>query len=164
MTQASQSGTGTDETVARIEDLAAASGGLVVLNTIAPSGEPHSSVVNAGVLRHPGTGEPVVALVALGGSRKLRHLARDPRAVVVFRDGRRWTAVRGTTTVVGPDHPHPAVAPEALPGLLRDAYRAAGGGEHPDWDEYDRTMAESRRALVLLPLDHVYGNYWPVQS
>ncbi|MFF4255941.1 TIGR03618 family F420-dependent PPOX class oxidoreductase [Streptomyces sp. NPDC001663] len=167
MTQTSQGTEGTADTseaVARIEDLAAASGGLVVFNTVAPSGTPHSSVVNAGVLAHPTTGRPTVAIVALGGSRKLRHLERDPRAVVVFRDGRRWTAVRGTATIVGPDHPHEAVTPEALPELLRDAYRAAGGGEHPDWDEYDRTMAADRRALVLVSLDHTYGNYWPAQG
>jgi PPOX class probable F420-dependent enzyme len=164
MTEKAQTKLDTGEVAARIRDLSGASGGLVVFSTVAPGGEPQSSVVNAGVLDHPVSGEPVVALVALGGSRKLRHLVRDPRAVVVFRDGPRWTAVRGTATLIGPDHPHEEVAPQAVPGLLRDAYRAAGGGEHSDWDEYDRTMAADRRAVVLLSIDHAYGNYWPAEG
>src|SRR5882757_10669123 len=140
----------TDSVVQRIEDLVRESGGLAVLSTIAPSGVPHSSLVNAGVLKHPHTGEPVVALVALGGARKLRNLERDPRAVVLFRGGPRWTAVEGAATVIGPDHPHPDVPQSALPELLRDTYRIAGGGEHPDWQEYDRVMAAERRVLVLV--------------
>jgi len=156
--------TDTDDILARINDLAGASGGLVVFSTVALSGAPHSSVVNAGILEHPVSKEPAVVVVALGGSKKLQHLARDPRAVVVFRDGPRWTAVRGEATIIGPDHPHPAVASDELPEYLRAAYRVAGGGEHPDWEEYDRAMAVDRRALVLVSLDHVYGNYWPAKS
>jgi len=148
------------ETVNRIEDLVAASGGLVVFSTIAPDGAPHSSVVNAGALEHPVTKEPVVAMVAIGGSRKLRHLARDPRALVVFRDGRRWTAVQGEATIIGPDQPYPAIPAADLPALLRAVYRVAGGGEHPDWAEYDAAMAESRRALVLISIEKSYGVYW----
>jgi PPOX class probable F420-dependent enzyme len=147
------------EVVKRVEDLVAASGGLVVFSTVAADGAPHSSVVNAGVLAHPVTKEPVVALVAVGGSRKLRHLARDPRALVVFRDGSRWTAVGGEATIVGPDHPHPAVSAEDLPDVLRAVYRVAGGGEHPDWAEYDAAMVAGRRALVLVSIEKSYGVY-----
>ena len=41
--------------------------------------------------------------------------------------------------------------------LLRAIFTAAGG-EHDDWDEYDRTMAEQRRAAVLIRPDRVYSN------
>jgi PPOX class probable F420-dependent enzyme len=150
-----------DETVRRLRELGGASGGLVVFSTIAASGRPHPSVVNAGVLSYPKADGPVVALVALGGSLKVRHLERDPRAVVVFRDGRRWLAAEGGAALAGPDHPHPDFPPEALPELLRSVYRVAGGGEHPDWDGYDRTMVEGRRVAVLLRITRTYGVYWP---
>jgi hypothetical protein len=123
------------ETVRRLGEIGEASRGLIVFDTVTSSGRPHPSVVNAGVLPHPATGVPVVALVAVGGSLKLRHLARDPRAAATFRDGPRWLTVQGDATIVGPDHPHPAVEAEDLPELLRAIYRVAGGGEHPDWDD-----------------------------
>jgi PPOX class probable F420-dependent enzyme len=149
-----------DETVRRIEELVAASRGLVVFSTVRPSGAAHSTVVSAGILPHPVDGRPVVAVVAMGDSRKLRHLSRDPRATVVFRDGSRWVAVEGAVTVIGPDNPHPAVRPADLPALLREVYRRAGGGEHPDWAEYDAAMRDTRRALVLVSLDRTYGVYF----
>ena len=150
--------------VEELDDLGRASGGLVVFTTIAASGQPHSSVVNAGVLPHPVTKEPVVALVVIGGARKLLHLEHDPRAVAVFRDGPRWTAVEGDTVLIGPDHPHPDVPADAVPALLRAIYSAAGGGEHPDWDEYDRTMAAERRVAVLMGIRRGYGVYWRKES
>jgi len=134
----------------RLRDLGAAARGLVVFDTVADDGRPHPSVVNAGVMPHPATGAPVVALVVMGGSRKVRHLERDPRATATFRDGARWLTVQGEATLIGPDHRHPDVAD--VPALLRDIYRVAGGGEHPDWDEYDRVMAKERRAAVLLEI------------
>ena len=43
-----------------------------------------------------------------------------------------------------------------LPGLLRQVYSAAGGGEHEDWAEYDRVVAAERRMAVLLtPTPHL---------
>jgi hypothetical protein len=118
-----------------------------------------STLVNAGVFRHPGTGEPVIAHVAMGTARRVGHLTAEPSATLMFPDGHRWIAVEGTATLIGPDHPHPAVAPEAVAPLLRDIYRAAGGGEHPDWNEYDRVMAEGRRLAVLVSVDRAYGNH-----
>jgi hypothetical protein len=34
----------------------------------------------------------------------------------------------------------------------------AAGGTHDDWAEYDRTMAEQRRAAVLITPTRVYSN------
>jgi hypothetical protein len=48
--------------------------GLCVLSTTRADGSVQSSVVNAGVLHHPVTGDDVVGLVAAGGARKLAHL------------------------------------------------------------------------------------------
>ncbi|MFC4855715.1 TIGR03618 family F420-dependent PPOX class oxidoreductase [Actinophytocola glycyrrhizae] len=131
--------------------------GLCVVSTLRQDGSVHSSVVNAGVLPHPQTGEPVVGLVAMGGSRKLRHLRADPRTTVVARAGWQWAAVEGTAEIIGPDDPHPDVDDAATKTLLRAVFQAAGG-THDDWDTYDRVMAEDRRAAVLVTPRRVYTN------
>ncbi|MGW2149064.1 pyridoxamine 5'-phosphate oxidase family protein [Nonomuraea bangladeshensis] len=122
---------------------------LAVLVTTRAGGEPSVSVVNAGVLPHPLSGETVVAFVARGGTAKLANLRALPRATLVFRSGWEWAAVRGPVELAGPDDPLPGLGSAALPALLRDIYHAAGG-EHPDLGAYDRAMAAERRAAVLL--------------
>ena len=42
--------------------------GLTVVVTVRAGHTPHATVVNAGVLRHPVTGDPTVGLVAAGGT------------------------------------------------------------------------------------------------
>lgn len=131
--------------------------GLCVVSTLRRDGSIQASVVNAGVMPHPLTGEQVVALVAVGGARKLHHLRADPRATIVARAGWQWAAVEGNAEIIGPDDPHPAVDSQGLRVLLRDIFRAAGG-THDDWDTYDRVMAEERRAAVLLVPRRIYTN------
>jgi PPOX class probable F420-dependent enzyme len=131
--------------------------GLCVLSTTRADGTVQSSVVNAGVLQHPLTGDEVVGLVARGSAHKLHHLRADPRATIVVRAGWRWAAVEGTVEVIGPDDPAPGVDADALRALLRDVFRAAGG-THDDWDTYDRVMAEERRAAVLVTPTRTYTN------
>jgi PPOX class probable F420-dependent enzyme len=130
--------------------------GLCVISTIRRDGSVQSSVVNAGVLPHPVSGESVVGLVAAGRA-KLANLRADPRCTIVVRGGWRWVAVEGTAAIVGPDDPHPEVDAERLRVLLRDIFKAAGG-RHDDWDTYDRTMAEERRAAVLISPQRIYSN------
>jgi len=130
--------------------------GLCVVSTLRRDGSVQSSVVNAGVLEHPLTSAPVVGLVAAGGSRKLHNLRRDPRATIVVRAGWRWAAAEGNADIFGPDDPHADVDGEALRLLLQRVFRAAGG-THDDWDEYDRVMAEERRAAVLVTPTRTYG-------
>ena len=129
--------------------LGGAEHGLAVVVTLRRDGEPSTSVVNAGVLAHPVTGEQVVAFVAVGGSAKLANLRRHPRATLVFRAGWEWVAVAGAVDLAGPDDTLPGFDADALPGLLRDIFHAAGGS-HDDLDEYDRVMAAERRAAVLV--------------
>lgn len=132
-----------------VAELGAADNWLAVLVTKRPNGDPSTSVVNAGVLPHPVTGEPVVAFVARGRTRKLANLRQAPEATLVFRAGWEWTAVSGPVEIAGPDDPLPGVSEEQLPALLRDIY-AAAGGTHPDPAEFDRVMADDRRAAVLV--------------
>jgi PPOX class probable F420-dependent enzyme len=129
--------------------------GLCVLSTLRRDGSVQATVVNAGVLAHPVTGDQVVGLVAAGGSRKLQHLRADPRATIVARAGWRWATAEGSCDIIGPDDPHPDVDREALRVLLQQIFRAAGG-THDDWDTYDRVMADERRAAVLLVPLRVY--------
>jgi PPOX class probable F420-dependent enzyme len=131
--------------------------GLVVVSTSRADGSIQSSVVNAGVLDHPTTGQPVVAFVAAGTSRRLRNLRARPRATVVIRGGWAWAAVEGAVELAGPDDPLGGVDSERLRLLLREIFTAAGGS-HDDWDEYDRVMASERRVAVLVAPERSYGN------
>jgi hypothetical protein len=130
---------------------------LAVVATTRPNGTVHASVVNAGVLDDPLTGSPSVALVAGGGTRKLDYLRVSGRATVVFRSGHQWVAVEGAVRIAGPDDPLEGLEPGRLPKLLRDIFTAAGG-KHDNWEEFDRVMAEERRAAVLVQPDRITSN------
>lgn len=130
---------------------------LAVLTTMRGDGQPSVSVVNAGLLPHPVTGEPVVAFVARGATAKLANLRHRPEAVLTFRHGWEWVAVHGTTQLAGPDDRLEGLSDDGHRQLLRDIY-AAAGGRHPDLDEYDRVMAAERRVAVLLRPVRFAGN------
>jgi hypothetical protein len=132
-----------------VRRLAAADQGLAIVSTTRPDGTVHSSLVNAGVIDHPVTGEPMVALVARGGAHKLKLFAAAGRANVVFRAGWEWVSVEGPVGIIGPDHPGAGFPPEGVPQLLRDIFTAAGG-THDNWPEYDRIMAEEHRTAVFI--------------
>ena len=134
--------------------LVAGDHGLCVVSTLRPDGTIQSSVVNAGVLPHPITGEDVVGLVARGGSKKLDNLRERPRATIVIRVGWQWCAAEGPVTLIGPDDPAEGVDVRLL---LREVFTAAGG-IHEDFDTYDRVMAEERRTVVLISPERVYSN------
>jgi PPOX class probable F420-dependent enzyme len=131
--------------------------GLCVVSTPRVDGTIQSSVVNAGVLPHPLTGERTVGMVLRGGTRKLVNLRARPRMTVVVRVGWQWAAVEGPVWIAGPDDPVPGVDAERLRLLLREVFIAAGGA-HEDFDEYDRVMAAERRAAVLVVPERVYSN------
>jgi PPOX class probable F420-dependent enzyme len=129
--------------------------GLAVISTLRADGSIHTSVVNAGVMPHPFTGEPVIAFVTYG-KVKLGNLRNRPQLTVTFRSGWRWAAVEGTAELIGPDDPHAEVDAERLRMMLRDIFVAAGGS-HDNWDEYDQLMSEQRREAVLVVPTRIYG-------
>jgi hypothetical protein len=112
--------------------------GLAVVSTLRPDGTIQSSVVNAGVLPHPVTGEQVVGLVSRGDAHRVANLRARPRA-----------SAEGPVELAGPDDPLPGVDAERLRLLLREIFTAAGG-THDDFAAYDRVMAEERRVAVLV--------------
>ncbi|MST34738.1 TIGR03618 family F420-dependent PPOX class oxidoreductase [Acidimicrobiaceae bacterium USS-CC1] len=139
-----------------VESLAAPEHHLAVVATTRADGTAQASVVNAGVLAHPVSGERVVAFVTYGRA-KLANLHHRPHATVVWRNGWQWIAVEGPTELCGPDDELAGVEPAAVPELLREVYRAAGG-THDDWDEFDRVMREERRTAVLVAPQRIYSN------
>lgn len=130
--------------------------GLVVISTLRANGTIQSSLVNAGVVRHPATGEAVLAFVT-AGSVKLANLRTRPQTTATFRNGWQWAAVEGYAQLAGPDDPQPWLDAEGLRVLRRTIF-AAAGGEHDDWEEYDRVMNEQRRTAVLIRPDRIYSN------
>ena len=129
---------------------------LAVVSTLRADQTIQSSVVNAGVLAHPTTDVDVVGFVTYGKT-KLGNLRRRPQLSITFRAGWKWVAVEGSAGLIGPDDPWPGFDAEAQRLLLRKVFRAAGG-DHDDWDEYDRTMVEQRRTAVLVHPSRVYSN------
>ncbi len=143
--------------LARFEELVPLDHGLSVVVTRRADHTPHTTVVNAGVVPHPVSGDRVVAFVAAGGTRKLAHLRADPTIAVVIRAGWQWTTVEGRAELIGLDDRHAAVDDERLRLLLREIFTAAGGS-HDDWDAYDETMRDERRTAVLIAPSRVYSN------
>jgi PPOX class probable F420-dependent enzyme len=129
---------------------------LAVVSTLRANGTIQSSLVNAGMLDHPSSGKPVLAFVTYGPV-KLANLRARPQVTVTFRSGWQWAAIEGQAEVAGPDDARPWLDGEGL-RLLRRAVFIAAGGEHEDWAEYDRVMAEQRRAAVLIDPTRVYSN------
>ena len=115
-----------------------------------------ASLVNAGVMAHPVTGDQVVAFVTYGRA-KLRNLRARPQVAVTVHSGWQWATVEGEAELIGPDDPSTNVDTDGLRQLLRDVFTAAGG-THDDWDAYDRTMLEQRRTAVFVVPSRVYSN------
>jgi PPOX class probable F420-dependent enzyme len=130
--------------------------GLASVSVVRADGTPHTSLINAGVLEHPLTGEPVVGYVTYGPV-KLRNLRERPATSILWRAGWQWVGVDGASELIGPDDPADGVDAEGLRLLLRAVFTGAGG-THDDWDAYDRTMLDERRVAVLITPRRVYGN------
>lgn len=137
--------------------LAAGESGLAVVSTLRADGTIQASLVNAGVLPHPGTGAPALGFVTYG-KVKLANLRARPQLAVTFRNGWQWATVEGNAELAGPDDSQPwLTGADQLRLLLREVFTAAGG-THDDWDAYDRVMAEQRRTVVLVEPTRVYSN------
>ncbi|MGH3318982.1 MAG: TIGR03618 family F420-dependent PPOX class oxidoreductase [Streptosporangiaceae bacterium] len=139
-----------------LDRVAAADSYLAVVATTRADGSVQASVVNAGLLDHPTTGERVAAFVTYGRVKKA-NLRERPRATLVWRAGWQWAAVEGTVELAGPDDPLPGLSGDGVQRLLRDVFVAAGGS-HDDWPAYDEAMARERRAAVLVSPERVYSN------
>jgi PPOX class probable F420-dependent enzyme len=138
----------------KVRRVVVADHGLAVVATTRADGSVQSSVVNAGVLPHPVSGDPVVGFVTYGPV-KLANLRARPTVTLTFRTGWDWVSVEGGAELLGPDDGE--LDAERVRQLLRDVFTAAGG-EHDDWDAYDATMAAERRTAVLVAPRRIYSN------
>jgi len=137
--------------------LAQADRGLAVVSTLRADQTIQASLINAGIVAHPETAEPVLAFVTYGPV-KLTNLRARPQIALTFRSGWQWATVEGRAELAGPDDPQSFLRDhDDLRLLLRAAFTACGG-THDDWAEYDRTMAEQRRTVVLVAPTRVYSN------
>lgn len=137
--------------------LAGADSGLAVVSTLRADQTIQASLVNAGVLPHPATGEPVLGFVTYGRV-KLANLRVRPQVSVTFRDGWQWATVEGDAELAGPDDSQNWLSgADQVRLLLREVFIACGGS-HDDWAEYDRVMAEQRRTAVLITPTRIYSN------
>ncbi|HEY1702093.1 MAG TPA: pyridoxamine 5'-phosphate oxidase [Trebonia sp.] len=143
--------------IAEFQKLIGQDHGLVTVSVLRDNGSISSSVVNAGVLPHPVTGESVVGMVVRGGTRKLGWLRQRPYANVVVRAGWQWAAAEGSVELIGPDDSYEGFDAERIRVFLREIFTAAGG-THDDFGAYDRVMKEERRTAVLLRPDKAYSN------
>ncbi len=128
---------------------------LAVLTTARADGSVHASLVSAGIIDDPVDGSPSVGLVAIGNSRKLPLLRQSGAATIVFKNGFQWAAVSGPTRLIGPEDG--LEYGFQVPDTIRAVYRAAGG-EHEDWAEFDRVMAEDRRCAVFIKAEKIFSN------
>jgi hypothetical protein len=140
----------------RARNIGARESGLAVAITTRANGLPRASVVNAGVLDHPVTGEPVVGFVSRGAAHKLADVRERPQATVVFRSGWEWVAVEGIAELAGPADPLEGLATDEMAHLLRTVYAAAVGGRPDDWAELDESMAAEGHTAVLVRPVRVY--------
>ena len=134
-----------------LDDLDAllAQNSVVVFTTFRRDGMPQQSLVTVGKM------DGGLAFTTRAVNAKARNLARDPRCAImlVSPDRRAFAVLDGSAEVQGAHN----TDAEALRLRLREVYRTAAGREHPDWDEYDRAMAEQERVAVLLRPDRIAG-------
>jgi Pyridoxamine 5'-phosphate oxidase len=84
---------------------------LVVVSTLRANGTIQSSLVNAGVLAHPATGETILAFVAVGPV-KLANLRARPQVTATFRNGWHWRRSKGAPSSPDPTTPNPGWTPK----------------------------------------------------
>lgn len=140
-------------------ELASREGGLAVVVTHRADGTAQASVVNAGVLDHPVTGEPAVGFVVQGRARKkLANLRARPVTTIVFRSGWDWVGIEGAVELIGPDDQSGDISSEALPSVFHEIYAAAIGGAPGDWAARDTVIEREGHTAVLVRPTRVYSN------
>jgi PPOX class probable F420-dependent enzyme len=116
--------------------------GAGTLTTLHPDGSPHVSVVFVAVV------DDSLWISSRQPLAKVKNIRRDPRAA--FSSGiRPWATIEGTARLRDGDD---------VLERLRLYYRTARG-EHPDWNDYDRTMVAEQRLVIEITPARAYGSY-----
>jgi PPOX class probable F420-dependent enzyme len=109
-----------------------------VLATTRADGRPQLSLVTGGV-----TEQGILAISTYPERAKAKNVRRNAAvSVLVMGDefNSAWCQIDGAARVLD--------MPEAAEGLV-EYYRCISG-EHPDWDEYRRAMAEQGKSVILI--------------
>ncbi len=122
---------------------------MAVVTTFRRSGGAQMSIVTAGPFRNG------VAFSTTGDRAKLANLKRNPKCSLMVSqdDWRGYVVLEGTAELLSPG----ITEAEELRQALREVFRSASGGEHPDWEEFDRAMVKDERSVVVVVPEHVYG-------
>ena len=85
---------------------------------------------------------------------KTRNARRDPRVSLHVTQDDFWAyaVAEGTASLT----PVAAEPNDATVDALVDYYRTLRG-EHPDWDDYRRTMVADRRLILSFAVERLYG-------
>jgi Pyridoxamine 5'-phosphate oxidase len=143
----------------RARELASREAGLAVVVTHRADGTAQVSVVNAGVLDHPVTGELAVGFVVQGAARKkLANLRARPLATIVFRSGWEWVGIEGAADLIGSDDRLSGLASDAVPRVFHEIYAAAIGGTPDDWVSRDAVIEHEGHTAVFVRPIRVYSN------
>jgi len=142
----------------RAREIIAKENGLATFVTLRPDGAAQATVVNAGVLAHPVTGDPVIGVVVRGHAKKLEYLRARPQATVLFRAGWDWVTIEGAVELSGPDDLHPEIGADEVLGLIRRVYAAAVGGKEEDWSGLDEAFESEAHTAVLVRPVRAYSN------
>ena len=120
-----------------------------VLTTFRKSKAAQMSIVSCGLYRDG------AAFTTTADRAKLINLKRNPKCSLLVSQPNWWgyVVLEGRAELLSPG----VTDQEELRLRLRDAYRAAGGGEHPDWEEYDQAMRDEARSVVIVAPERVYG-------
>jgi len=99
----------------------------------------------------------IVRISVTDGRAKTANLRRDPRGSLYVGqpDGWAYLVLEGDVEL----SPVAAAPDDAVVDGLVELYRSLQG-EHPDWDEYRRSMVGDRRLVLRLRPSHAYG-MWP---
>ena len=90
-----------------------------------------------------------------GKSKKVKNLRHNPQCTILAVDGnwRGWISVEGKAQLFD----YTNTDTEVIRIMLREAYRACGDEDHPDWEVYDQAMVKQEGTVVLVAPERIYG-------
>jgi hypothetical protein len=148
-----------EEILQRAQELGSREGGLAVVVTERPDRRAQASVVNAGTVAHPVTGELSIGFVVQGATRrKLANLRARPVATVVFRSGWDWVTIEGDVDLIGPHDELTGLDAKLVPRIFHDIYSVAIGGSPDDWAARDGAIEREGHTAVLVRPVRVYAS------
>jgi PPOX class probable F420-dependent enzyme len=120
-----------------------------IVSTVGASGKAQATVVSAAPL------DGKIAFVSKGRTIKVKNVRRSGRCTVTLikLDTRRYITVEGPAVA----HSWDDTGDAEMLALLRGAYSAAER-DPAGWDDFDKSMREEKREIVLVTPERVYGS------